>query len=265
VDLHALQEEARRNASWKILAERTRERLRELFLSPGMGRRRVLLILSAERLGGISGNILLKILEEPPGGAVILLLCENPSALLPTIRSRCQSCRFSPLSRALVEAFLLERGAAAPDEARLIASLSGGRIGAALELARDAAGYRSRRELLSRILLTLRRNPSAAASLAAARELVSDESETVEDLSILMDILRDAMLSGAGCPPSLLTDIRTGSTAGDPVIPAPLAANLLIRVERAREDLRRNVNRQVALESLFLDLGLSAAASPEWD
>ena len=261
VDLQALQEEVRQNGRWQILAEPTRHRLGELFLSPGGGKRRVLLILSAERLGNVSGNILLKVLEEPPGSAVIVLLCESPSALLPTIRSRCQSCRFSPLPRAVVEDFLRGQGAAPPDEARLIASLAGGRIGTALLLARGAGTYRARRDLLSRLLSELRREKSAAACLTAARELISEEAE--EDLSILMDILRDAMLSDAGCPPSLLTDARPGRVREPQAVTAFQAASLLPRVEKAREDLRRYVNRQVAVETLFLDLADPFPPPPE--
>ena len=104
-DLHAIQEEVRRNPSWKILAEPARERLGELFLSPAGGRRRLLLILASERLQEESGNALLKVLEEPPPSALLLLLCENPRTLLPTLRSRCQSYRFGTLSRGTIARF----------------------------------------------------------------------------------------------------------------------------------------------------------------
>jgi len=265
MDLQALQEEVRQNGRWQILAEPARHRLGELFLSPGGGKRRVLLILSAERLGNVSGNILLKVLEEPPGSAVIVLLCESPSALLPTIRSRCQSYRFSPLPRAVVEDFLRGQGAVSADEARLIASLSGGRIGSALLLARGAGAYRARREILSRLLCVIRREKSAAACLAAARELISEGAEAEEDLSILMDILRDAMLLDAGCPPTLLTDARPGRAGEPQPVTAFEAASLLPRVEKAREDLRRYVNRQVAVETLFLDLAEPSPLPPEME
>ena len=132
LDPHSLQEEVRQDSRLRILAGPTRRRLSELFLSPGGGRRRILLILSAERLGDVSGNILLKVLEEPPGRAIIILLCESPSALLPTLRSRCQPYRFSPIPRSVVEDFLRARAAVSADGARLIASLAGGRIGSAL-------------------------------------------------------------------------------------------------------------------------------------
>jgi DNA polymerase III subunit delta' len=260
VDLHLLQDEIRMNPSWRILADSTRESLSGLHLSPRQARRRGLLILFAERLGNVSGNILLKALEEPPGKSVIVLLTESPSALLPTIRSRCQACRFAPLARSEVESYLKERAGASPETSQRIASLSGGRIGSALALARDSDAYLERRDLLSRLLSETRRDSAAAVCLAAAGVLLAEPEGTLEDLSILMDILRDAMLAGAGAPAARLTR-QPGPL--DPAIPPLQAAFLLARVEKAREDLRRNVNRQIALEALFLDLAASSLSDSD--
>ena len=55
------------------------------------GRGKVVVLHPAERMNGIAANTLLKTLEEPPGAARFLLSCAAPDALLPTIRSRCQS------------------------------------------------------------------------------------------------------------------------------------------------------------------------------
>ena len=253
-DLHALQEEVRRNPSWRILAGPARERLSRLFLSPSGGVRHLLLILAAERLNEESGNALLKVLEEPPHAAVVILLCESPSSLLPTIRSRCQPFRFGTLSRRDVAAYLSGEPGLDAAQASLLASLSGGRLGRALSLIEQVSTYRERRSQLSRILAQARRLKSAAAALSAARELQTDDSEILEDLAVLSDLLRDAMLRGVGCPPALLTLPPGPAEDWAPAYLPEEAASLLVRVERTREDLRRYVNRQVALESLFLDL-----------
>ncbi|MCI0568448.1 MAG: hypothetical protein L0Z52_09720 [Acidobacteria bacterium] len=253
-DLHSIQDEARKNASWRILADPARERLSQLFLSPSMGRRRILLVLAAERLQEESGNALLKVLEEPPPTAVLLLLCENLTALLPTLRSRCQAFRFGTLSREDVARLLISESGLPPAQARVLASLSGGRIGRALALARDAAGYRERRAELSRVLGEAHELGTAAAALSAAAEIQAKDGDTLEDLAILSDLIRDSMLRGCGCPPRLLTDPATASDKTLPAFKPQEAAAHLVRVERAREDLRRYVNRQLALESLFLDL-----------
>jgi len=151
-----------------------------------------------------------------------------------------------------VESYLKQSAGASPETSKRIASLSGGRIGSALALVRDSDAYLERRDLLSRLLSEIRRDSSASVCLAAAGVLLS---EPEEDLSILMDILRDAMLAGAGAPAARLTR-KPGPS--DRPIPPLQAAFLLGRIEKARDDLRRNVNRQIALEALFLDLADSA-------
>ena len=67
------------------------------------GRRRVFLIDGAETMRWDLANIFLKILEEPPESATLILLAPNPFQLLPTIRSRCLQFSFTPLGTAEVE------------------------------------------------------------------------------------------------------------------------------------------------------------------
>lgn len=78
------------------------------------GRGKVVVMHPAESMNGISANTLLKTLEEPPGDARFLLSCAAPDALLPTIRSRCQSLPLGlpPADQAL--AWLAQRGVADP-------------------------------------------------------------------------------------------------------------------------------------------------------
>jgi DNA polymerase-3 subunit delta' len=67
-------------------------------LTPAEGGWRVVVIDGAEELNQASANALLKILEEPPPRAVLLLVCAAPGRLLPTIRSRCRRLRLTPLA-----------------------------------------------------------------------------------------------------------------------------------------------------------------------
>jgi len=64
----------------------------------GTGNRRIVIIDPADDLNRNAANAILKILEEPPRGAMFLVLSHAPGKLLPTIRSRCQTLRLSPLS-----------------------------------------------------------------------------------------------------------------------------------------------------------------------
>lgn len=108
--------------------------------SPSQAGRRVAIIDAADDLNMNAANALLKALEEPPQGGVLLLVSHSPGKLLGTIRSRCRRLRFAPWSvEALTE--LVERRTDVDGEAaREAASMAGGSPGAALALA-DGANH----------------------------------------------------------------------------------------------------------------------------
>ena len=101
-------------------------------MSAAEGGRRVAIVDAADDMNGAAANALLKMLEEPPKGGVILLIAHQPARLLPTIRSRCRELRLSPLSPADMAAVLTPLGVDAGAEA--LAALSGGSVGEALRL-----------------------------------------------------------------------------------------------------------------------------------
>ena len=87
------------------------------------GRAKVVVLHPAERMNGISANTLLKTLEEPPGDARFLLSCAAPDALLPTIRSRCQSVALGLPPLAQATEWLAGQGVAEP--AVMLAAMGG--------------------------------------------------------------------------------------------------------------------------------------------
>ena len=113
---------------------------------------RVVIIDGAEEMNRNAANAVLKILEEPPFQALLLLVSHNPGQLLPTIRSRCRRLMLAPLPTPIV-AELIRRFRPQLDEAETtsLAAVCAGSIGRALELA-DSGGlalYRSALDLLS--------------------------------------------------------------------------------------------------------------------
>lgn len=88
-------------------AHRMREGLCwRILLRPVLGGRKTALVLDADALSAEAANCLLKTLEEPPAGAVIILVGTTLERQLPTIRSRCRIVRFRPLSAATIERIL---------------------------------------------------------------------------------------------------------------------------------------------------------------
>jgi DNA polymerase-3 subunit delta' len=108
-------------------------------LRPMMGRRRVAIIDEADRLTTESANCLLKTLEEPPPGAVIILIGTTRSRQLPTILSRAQVVRFQPLPLDVVRNLAISHGIAGDEPSAVrIAERSGGSLARARSLADDA-------------------------------------------------------------------------------------------------------------------------------
>ncbi len=102
-------------------------------LSAAEGGHRVVIVDSADEMNLSAANALLKVLEEPPARATLLLISHQPARLLPTIRSRCRVLRLAPLgSEALAQA-LAQAGAEVEDSTSL-GELAAGSAGDALRL-----------------------------------------------------------------------------------------------------------------------------------
>lgn len=120
----------------EIIVEDTRSIGAFLHLTPAEGQWRVVIVDDADQMNRNAANALLKVLEEPPKRAILLLLSDNPGRLLPTIRSRCRMLALKPLPPALVqEALRRYRPDLAPEDASLLVQLADGSIGRALDLA----------------------------------------------------------------------------------------------------------------------------------
>ena len=98
-----------------------------------------------------AANALLKLLEEPPNRALILLVAGRPGVLPPTIRSRCRRLRLTPVADAAVDALLAARRPALPEADRgVVVALAAGSPGRALALA-DQDGAALWRQILERL------------------------------------------------------------------------------------------------------------------
>jgi DNA polymerase III subunit delta' len=144
----------RRRLRSEIVVEDAREITNFFRLTAAEEGWRIVIVDGAEEMNRSAANALLKILEEPPRQALLLLVSHSPGRLLPTIRSRCRRFPLVPLPRAPLTKLLRgHRPELTQAEIEPLAALSDGSIGRALELA-EAGGlvlYRSVLDLLSQI------------------------------------------------------------------------------------------------------------------
>jgi DNA polymerase III subunit delta' len=153
--------------------------------------RKIFVVREADRLNPAAADVLLKVLEEPPPDAILLLLSARPHELPPTVLSRCHVVSFRPLP----EAFVVETLAAGgidPALASLAARLAGGNLGRARRLARPGGlGFRDVG------LEALGRASDGAAGALAAAELVLKGAEAYrgelkEELAVELEPFLDA-------------------------------------------------------------------------
>ena len=181
----------------EILAPQAEDVVRETFKPPFEARARVFVIDDAHALCAgtavTAANALLKSLEEPPARAHFVLVTAQPQSLLATIRSRCQTLRFGPLSLAALQDRLRREGLP-ESEARLRAALSGGSLGAARAF--DSEAWRAQREGLVALLETAPRLDPLGRLKAA--ETLKEMDDVRGGLTTLRTLLRDVAALQAG-------------------------------------------------------------------
>lgn len=121
------------NKQGNITAEECREIIEQLYLKSYEGGLKIQVIWRPEYLGK-EGNILLKLIEEPPTDTVLLLVAENTEDILPTILSRTQLIRLSPIAPADIASELSSRALTDPRKAAQIGQLANGSYTEALRL-----------------------------------------------------------------------------------------------------------------------------------
>lgn len=216
---------------------------------------RTAVIMHADRMRPESANALLKTLEEPPQRSLMVLVTAQPEAMLPTILSRCQFLKFSPISVSEVQAALAHKGV---DEqtALTIARSCGGNFRRAKEMASGdlpAAQERAFRFLEAMIWGAEGRTYAALEQLASDRQAVFDVIKEAEGW------LRDALLVQSDRQTQVvhvdrLDDVKRLSQA----LGVQQLGDIATQLETLREMNHRNVNIQLGLISLWRQLQRNA-------
>jgi len=234
-----------------LKVEQIRDAQRTLALSPYDAQYRVALLLRFEEANPNAQNALLKTLEEAPARVILLLTAESAESLLPTIVSRCEVLRLRPLSPARLEQELLGRGLP-PEEARLLARVSGGRMGQALRLHADPSLLEQRAQLAEDLFILLA--ASRRERFLHAERLAKEKERLRLALLGWVSLWRDILLaaSGAGLPlanPDLQERLeRVALEVG-----LAEARRRVSGLEKALAQLDGNLNTRLVAEVTLLD------------
>ncbi len=236
----------------QIKIEQIRELEQALVYRPLIGRRKVCLIDDADALTIGAANALLKTLEEPTAQSLFILVTGKPAALPATIRSRCQLIRFVAPARTQVEAALILRRNLPPDEARLLAMLTEGRLGLALGL--DLQAVREQQQEFAALAgpATLR----SVAKLLTAAESLAKAGRAQEALEWLTRWIRDLLLVRVGADRDSILHLERLAelTSLARQVEAGALLDVLDLIQRLERQASRNLNPQMMLEQVLLRL-----------
>ncbi len=222
---------------------------------PFEGRRSVVALFEAHLATTEAQNALLKLLEEPPQSATIILVTEFPNRLLPTVLSRCYEIRFDPLPPSAIAGFLAEFHSVEKEEARRLAALAQGNLRRGIKL-------------LDERFLTLWKDAAAVVGLVIdgkAKELLreaegltmryarEEAGELLEEAVIMFGLVlrsRDGRLGEA--EREMLEE-----ALGKEKLAAAGRRDLVADIKKifySIQSLRRNADVELTLSQLFLDL-----------
>ncbi|MDP9237294.1 MAG: DNA polymerase III subunit [Chloroflexota bacterium] len=225
--------------------------------APFEGRHRVMIIEPAAAMNEAAANALLKTLEEPPDGVVLILITDREEMLLPTIRSRARRIGFAGQPPALIERTLRTRWDVGPEQAAELARMSGGHIGWAVVAMHDKSLLEQRREALD-VAQSMTSAPLSERFAWAAEvggRYTRDRGAVQATLEVWQAWWRDILLIAAGRDLLAVHSDRLDTLR-------PLAAQCDVRravralraIADARVQLTENATPVLALEMMTLAL-----------
>lgn len=232
-----------------------REIQERMKFKPLEGGWRAVIIDDADKMNDHAANALLKTLEEPSAANILILVSSRPYSLPATIISRCRHMRFNPLPATAVSRFLGEQRGMDRQKASLLAGLSGGSIGKALELDQeDIAAYRA--EIMQLLMKARKDDPISLLNLVS--NFGQDKKKIKQGMDIVSSCFRDAlilketrkaeMLLNADHPSFINTLARRLS--GEQIL-----QNIFL-VARAWGTIELNVNKTLTLETMAFKLNI---------
>ncbi|MCB8942698.1 MAG: DNA polymerase III subunit delta' [Ardenticatenaceae bacterium] len=252
-DVRLVEPEVSGRGQLNLKIEAMRQLQRDLNLAAYEARTKVAILKRFDAANANAANAFLKTLEEPPNNVVLLLTAVDADTLLDTINSRCRNLHLRPINADLIEQSLAVRWQVPAREATLLAHLADGRLGWAVQAAKDSAVLTAREAQLAALYEALAGN--RVTRFALADKLAKKAEELPDVFKTWLSWWRDVVL---------LTQAKGQSTAVSnidqqeklvekaKVWTADQALNSLQQTNHALWQLARNANTRLVLENLLL-------------
>ena len=230
--------------------------VREIYRMPAEASRAFYIFTSAAFMKE-AANSLLKVLEEPPSHACIILLAENLGDLLPTIRSRSCIFRLGAIPLEQIESLLADRRPDwRPPQRALVARLAQGAVGQALGF--DLETYLASRTDALVILRNALSEPDYSALFRMTetyRAGAEGQEKTANLLGATLSLLEDLLLLQSGAPKLVRNiDIQKELAAMSQQVSLDWIEAAERGVHQVRSGMRRNLLRSLSLDTFATEL-----------
>jgi DNA polymerase III subunit delta' len=245
------------NKQGNITARECRHLIQKLSQSSSDADKKVLVMWQPEALGK-EGNILLKMIEEPPPDTIIILATENIEHILSTIQSRCQLVSLNPLQTTEIRDALVHNLQLPSDTATNIARLCEGNFSEALQLATDQQEGNQEHFTLFRSLLNAVFTRSGANALAFSEELAKlTRVQQKHFLHYVLVIFEHFIRVQSGLADTLLLHQQEQTVIAklaDLKVDEHIAGQFANSIEKCMQLIERNVNAKIAASSLCINM-----------
>jgi DNA polymerase III subunit delta' len=242
--------------------DQIRELIQTLALKPFNARHRVVIITDGQTMNEEAGNALLKVLEEPPAGTILILTARQRSDLLPTIASRCRHIRFNPLQADDLAGLLVQQHDMESERARILAGVAGGSCTGALRL--SEANWGGHRDWVVGAAgldnIEAARTRSAASAMAFAAQLALHKDRLGSDLEILKTWIRDLGVQAYQARHIINADRAELLRAMRAHIRDEQVTRLWEAVEDAQKAIAGNSNLRLTLDVMALNMADATSA-----
>ncbi len=239
--------------STDVLVDTMRNMKKDIYIKPFSSERKIYIMPNADTMNMHAQNSLLKVLEEPPEYCTIILIAENSNLFLPTILSRAVPVKFYPLADGLIADYIKTAYPELSGQSAALASMSGGCIGRAKELAESEEVIKLRDELYRQILALSKKVNRPIYDFVLFLKRNKEDAKLIMDM--LQSMFRDLMYAKQTeedgiCNKDKLSEIKEFAAK----IPVGAPVKLLEILMKYNEYISRNISYAQIAQCMSVEL-----------
>lgn len=227
--------------------------LSNINIAPLESKKKIIIIDDSNCMRLETQNALLKTLEEPPPYINIVLITSNSNNIIPTILSRCQVITFYPIPKDEIEKLLVSEYGKTEEEANFIAHFTKGSLGKSIAYSKSQDFFKQRDETLDIIDQIVRGDKF---NIFTSIDFFNKHKDAYEEmLDIILYWFRDLIIYKKLGPSELLINQdKTTLLSNQSFLKEDRINDIIDRVMETRENINRNVNYQLAIETMLLNM-----------